>query len=449
MRRMFVPIVILLFAFSLFAESPQPTPALQGEALVQDVPNGRRRTEAAPQMGCETDAGMAALYSNNPDSLREAEAFNQRTGQAVARAFPEDFMPNAEGATYVIPVVFHVFGTEYTGRVVNDAIVQDAVRMINEDFQGLTADWSSVSPLFNGVKAPISLELRLAKIDPNGQPTTGIIYYPENCGFAKWTANREVSRYAWDNYKYANVYIMEDFYCDGTLNYSGIAWYPDSYMSDNNFARIVYNGRYIGTNTDTNFRSVLTHEFGHYFNLAHTFEGECSSPNGDSVSDTPATKSNWTTCNLTNETCPGAGIPNGENFMDYSECYRMYTAGQVARMQAAMNHSTRFPLWQTSNLIATGVASGGGGCSYSISPTSANPQWGGGTGSISVSAGTGCAWTATSNASWIVINSGSAGTGNGTVAYSVGVNSGPNRSGTITVAGTTFTVNQSRKKGPR
>ena len=36
-----------------------------------------------------------------------------------------------------------------------------------------------------------------------------------------------------------------------------------------------------------------------------------------------------------------------------------------------------------------------------------------------MTAGAGCAWTATSNASWITINSGSSGTGNGSVGYTV------------------------------
>ncbi|MCG6534845.1 MAG: hypothetical protein L7F78_09170, partial [Syntrophales bacterium LBB04] len=41
------------------------------------------------------------------------------------------------------------------------------------------------------------------------------------------------------------------------------------------------------------------------------------------------------------------------------------------------------------------------GCSYSISPTSASPTAGGGNASFTVTAGTGCPWTATSNAGWI------------------------------------------------
>ena len=82
-------------------------------------------------------------------------------------------------------------------------------------------------------------------------------------------------------------------------------------------------------------------------------------------------------------------------------------------------------------------------CTYSISPTSQHFSATGGTGSVNVTTQGGCSWTATSNNSWIHITSGSSGTGNGTVNYSVAANSGTSsRTGTMTVAGHTFTVTQ-------
>ncbi|MGH9838881.1 MAG: S8 family serine peptidase [Blastocatellia bacterium] len=81
-------------------------------------------------------------------------------------------------------------------------------------------------------------------------------------------------------------------------------------------------------------------------------------------------------------------------------------------------------------------------CTYSISPASANYTSAGGAGSASVTAGAGCAWTAASNDAWITITSGASGTGNGTVNYSVAANSGSARTGTMTIAGLTFTVTQ-------
>ncbi len=83
-------------------------------------------------------------------------------------------------------------------------------------------------------------------------------------------------------------------------------------------------------------------------------------------------------------------------------------------------------------------------CTYSISPVSKSFTSSAGTGSISVTAGSGCAWTAVSNnTSWLTVTSGASVTGNGTVGYSVAANTGTARTGTITIAGKTFTVTQS------
>ncbi|MCD6600073.1 MAG: hypothetical protein J7L19_05855 [Dehalococcoidia bacterium] len=55
----------------------------------------------------------------------------------------------------------------------------------------------------------------------------------------------------------------------------------------------------------------------------------------------------------------------------------------------------------------------------------------------------GCSWTAVTNESWITITSGSSGTGSGTVNYSVSANSSTSqKTGTMTIAGKTFTVTQ-------
>ena len=66
------------------------------------------------------------------------------------------------------------------------------------------------------------------------------------------------------------------------------------------------------------------------------------------------------------------------------------------------------------------------------------------TGTLTVTGVGGCGWTAISNdPSFITVTSGSSGTGNGTVGYSVAENtSATPRSGTITIAGQTFTVLQ-------
>jgi hypothetical protein len=84
-------------------------------------------------------------------------------------------------------------------------------------------------------------------------------------------------------------------------------------------------------------------------------------------------------------------------------------------------------------------------CTYTISPTSVSMDEKRGDGTVNVSAGTGCAWTARSNANWITVERRDAsGSGSGSVAFSVTRNSGAVRTGTVTIAGHTFTVRQDK-----
>ena len=80
-------------------------------------------------------------------------------------------------------------------------------------------------------------------------------------------------------------------------------------------------------------------------------------------------------------------------------------------------------------------------CSFSIFPTSRSFPARGGRASVSVTAPDECAWTGVSNVDWITILSGGGGSGNGTVTYSVASTSS-RRTGTMTIAGQTFTVRQ-------
>jgi hypothetical protein len=84
-------------------------------------------------------------------------------------------------------------------------------------------------------------------------------------------------------------------------------------------------------------------------------------------------------------------------------------------------------------------------CTFSVSPARANYPASGGNGTITVTAPSGCVWTATSNSSWIAIT-GATGVGTGTVTYSVAqyVGKPKKRTGTMAVAGQTVTIQQSR-----
>ncbi len=81
-------------------------------------------------------------------------------------------------------------------------------------------------------------------------------------------------------------------------------------------------------------------------------------------------------------------------------------------------------------------------CDYFIAPVNWSYDSSGGTGNVGITTSIGCNWTAVSNDGWITITSGSSGSGFGTIDYTVAPNSGPERIGTITITGNTFTVTQ-------
>ncbi|MBK6998574.1 MAG: DUF1566 domain-containing protein [Rhodoferax sp.] len=135
-----------------------------------------------------------------------------------------------------------------------------------------------------------------------------------------------------------------------------------------------------------------------------------------------------------------------------STCSSALTSGASVTLTAAPATGSTFSGWSGScsgtgtctvsmtaaqNVTATFTNA----CTYALNANSATAAATAGTGSISVISS--CAWTATSNASWITITAGSSGSGNGTVAYAVAANTGTTqRTGTLTIAGKTFTVTQ-------
>jgi hypothetical protein len=83
------------------------------------------------------------------------------------------------------------------------------------------------------------------------------------------------------------------------------------------------------------------------------------------------------------------------------------------------------------------------GCIYSLTPTSAQIDGSGGSGSISIACGTGCPWNATKTDSWISFTTSISGSGNGSVGYSVATNtSGEMRFGAIFIGVQEFAIIQ-------
>jgi hypothetical protein len=85
-----------------------------------------------------------------------------------------------------------------------------------------------------------------------------------------------------------------------------------------------------------------------------------------------------------------------------------------------------------------------GGCSYALDSTAQSFSTAGGTGTVGVTTGSGCSWSALSDSGWLTVTSGGSPTsGSGTAGYSVAANSSSSsRTGHLTIGDQTFTVQQ-------
>ncbi len=101
---------------------------------------------------------------------------------------------------------------------------------------------------------------------------------------------------------------------------------------------------------------------------------------------------------------------------------------------------------RSGNLIIAGQnvqVDQGNGCNYAISTDTLAVDPGGGERQVAVTAPAGCSWSAQSQTTWITIASAASGSGAGIVVVRIAASDGPERSGTLIVAGRTVTVTQS------
>ena len=105
--------------------------------------------------------------------------------------------------------------------------------------------------------------------------------------------------------------------------------------------------------------------------------------------------------------CPTGACPRLMYFANPSVSYSGMPTGTASQ-------NTALALNNTASTVANFRQAVTGSCSYSLSSTSSSVGSGTATSSVGVTAGSGCAWTATSNASWLSITSGASGSGHGT-----------------------------------
>ncbi len=280
------------------------------------------------------DPEFARQYQQNQKKFREElnkilelEAYSQRGGQIT------------------IPVAVHFPNANESDRACLEALAQNQIDILNGDYTGTNADitqWFTNSGLYPGISNgsanvtfciavsnhPVGLDPEL--IEGNPAVTIGYDFGGGTNADANWAG-------------YMNFVIRPI----GALGFSplggSIAAGQAVTIDDNSFGSGAgCPGSGVVPSAPYNLGRTTTHELGHFYNLAHTFNGDgfgtCGNGGGDGIADTPE---------VANSTygCPTPGSVNGcvagqnaltMNYMDYvnDACMYMFTQGQVTVMEA-------------------------------------------------------------------------------------------------------------------
>ncbi|MFA6401493.1 MAG: M43 family zinc metalloprotease [Salinivirgaceae bacterium] len=288
----------------------------------------------------------AINYFDSIEVVRNPEILKRRV---ELEAFTQDFIKSKYQSTdtLIIPVVFHVLH-QYGSEKISIEKIQWGIDQMNVDYRADNTELNSVVNDFIPIIGNPSIEFRLAKLTPDGTCTSGVVYYETELTYNASNTLKYTIK-SWDPQSYLNIWTVS------SIEGNAAAWshYPGV---DPALDGVVSIYTYVSSG------HVLSHEVGHYLNLAHPWgstnepglESNCSID--DNVEDTPNTIGVDQHCNLGMVSC--GFLTNVQNFMDYSTCEAMFTQGQVDRMRAALNSgiSGRKYLWTPENLSQTGTS---------------------------------------------------------------------------------------------
>lgn len=309
---------------------------------------------------CETVKYMNEVQMFDPEFIKKQAELEKATEEYLQQMNMNKSVnaPSSQRVKRIIPIVFHVFHNGGPENISKQRILEQ-VEILNKDFQRLNSDTNETNPIYKSIAANCDIEFRLAKIDPNGNCTDGIVRVKTDLTYNADDNIKALSR--WPNNKYFNVWVVETI---STTQVGGVVLGRSQFPGGSNATDGVLLKATVTGNTSAynNYGRTLTHEIGHSLNLRHIW-GDATCGN-DFVADTPPHNDANSGCpkNKVSTCVSGNVIEQVENYMDYTDgnCQNMFSLGQKTRMDAVWNSTQngRNNLYASSNLIATGTNDG-------------------------------------------------------------------------------------------
>ena len=291
---------------------------------------------AIGQRNCATNEYWQSQLNSDP-ALRLR--YNQMENAAKLRpsvSKKEQGAGVAEMPVITIPVVIHLLYNTPEQNI-SDAQVQSQLNILNKDFRKRNDDTARIPIAFASFATDCGVQFELAKTDPEGRATTGIVR--KRTDRISWQQDDKMKfsasggSDAWNSRYYLNIWV-----CNLTKSLLGYATFPGALPEKDGVVIRTDVFGISGSNTTAyNKGRTTTHEVGHWLNLKHLWgDTDCGD---DGVDDTPPQKTYNSGCpsfpKITANSCnPLSSGDMFMNFMDFSDdaCLHMFTPGQKQRI---------------------------------------------------------------------------------------------------------------------
>ncbi len=297
-------------------------------------------------------------YMATPQQARFEQWVQEKTQEERARTEQQ----LVDGPVYQIPVVVHVVHLGEPvgeGRNISLEQIEDQMRILNEDFRRQNPDTVDTQPLFRPVAADVRVEFVLARQDPDGLPTNGVVRVLGSQESYSISDGAELGALTqWNPENYFNIWVTR--ISGGKLGYAqlpisnllpGLESASFNSLTDGIVVDYLSFGSVGSLRDRYNGGRTATHEVGHYLGLRHVWgDGDCDAD--DFVEDTPPQENSYSFCPIGEAfSCDSPDMY--DNYMDLTDdaCMNIFTEGQAVRMRIVLENSPR----RASLLVSPGL----------------------------------------------------------------------------------------------